>query len=248
MSTDNIIPFRFHAREVRVFPSDDGLSFWAVAKDITDILNIRSAHDALRYVPDHHKGTFKVRTPGGEQDMLCVDEAGMYRLVLRSNKPEAEPFMEWVTAEVLPSIRRHGFYSGEPQYDETGLPLSLGEERKAQRRQMSHLKALLFQADPRLKQIVRYKIAGLNHKEIGKLLDMHRSTVTRLVKEMAAAGLFRFGGQIVPGQSQGKTYPKVGVAPQVVNLPIKPRKPSPQRDARKSAPDDEHGPSGDLFA
>lgn len=131
----------------------------------------------------------------------------------------------------------------EPLFDDAGLPRDRLETAKAQRRQMSQMKALLFRADPRLKQIVRYKVAGLNHAEIGKLLDMHRSTVTRLVKEMAAAGLFRFGGQIVPGQSKGKTYPKVGVAPQVVNLPVKPRK-----NTLPPAQPDANDPSGDLFA
>lgn len=42
--------------------------------------------------------------------MKAVDEPGLYRLVLRSDKPQAEPFMEWVTADVLPTIRRTGAY------------------------------------------------------------------------------------------------------------------------------------------
>lgn len=234
--SSNIIPFSFHTKEVRVIPTDDGLSFWAVAKDITDILNIRSAHDAMRYIPEHHKGTFKVRTPGGEQDALCVDEPGMYRLVLRSNKPEAEPFMEWITAKVLPSIRRHGFYA-DPVFDAGGSPMNLAEERKAQRRQMSELKALLFKADPRIKQIVRYKVAKLNHTEIGKLLGMNRNTVTRLVNQMAAAGLFRFSAQLVPGQSSLKSYPKAKVAPQVVNLPTKPKAKPKAAEKKEAAPD-----------
>ncbi len=103
--------FQFHTHAVRVFPTDDGLSFVAVAKDVADILGYQTAKDFLRQVPESHKGRQRVPTPSGTQDMLVVDEAGLYRGVLRSNKPEAEPFMEWVTAEVLPSIRRTGAYA-----------------------------------------------------------------------------------------------------------------------------------------
>lgn len=103
--------FKFHSHAVRVLPSDDGMGFWVVAKDVTDALGYGRARNALRPIPDHHKGARLVSTPGGDQQMLCVDEAGLYRLVLRSEKPEAEPFMEWITAEVLPSIRRTGGYA-----------------------------------------------------------------------------------------------------------------------------------------
>ena len=49
-------------------------------------------------------------TPGGEQEMTVVNESGLYNVILRSDKPEAKPFRKWVTAEVLPSIRKTGGY------------------------------------------------------------------------------------------------------------------------------------------
>ncbi len=103
--------FDFNGHALRIFPTDDGQSFYAVAKDATDILGYQSAKDGLRSVPDKHKGRRSVPTLGGTQEMLCVDESGLYRLILRSDKPEAEPFMEWVTSEVLPSIRKTGQYN-----------------------------------------------------------------------------------------------------------------------------------------
>jgi prophage antirepressor-like protein len=109
MSTQ-LTPFEFQGHEVRILPHEDGVSFWAVAKDVTDILGYAEAKDGLRRVPEKHKGRRSVPTPGGNQEMLCVDEAGLYRLILRSDKPEAEPFMEWVTSEVLPAIRLTGRY------------------------------------------------------------------------------------------------------------------------------------------
>ena len=51
-----------------------------------------------------------IYTPGGNQEMTIVSEAGLYSLILRSRKPEAKAFKRWVTHEVLPSIRKTGAY------------------------------------------------------------------------------------------------------------------------------------------
>ena len=75
--------FQFHNHPIRIFPHENGVSFWAVAKDVADILGYTSAKDFTRQVPDSHKGRQKVPTPSGDQYMLCVDEAGLYRAVLR---------------------------------------------------------------------------------------------------------------------------------------------------------------------
>ena len=44
---------------------------------------------------------------------LFINEGGLYKIIMKSNKPEAEPFKDWVYEEVLPCIRKHGFYSKE---------------------------------------------------------------------------------------------------------------------------------------
>nr|WP_278617479.1 BRO family protein [Planktothrix agardhii] len=53
-------------------------------------------------------------TPGGEQEMLCVNESGLYSLILGSRKKQAKVFKRWVTGEVLPSIRQTGSYNLKP--------------------------------------------------------------------------------------------------------------------------------------
>lgn len=110
--------YLFHDHPIRIIPDPERASFWVVIKDVADLLCYRKASDFARVVPAHHKGAHPVRTlKGGLQLMSCFDEAGLYRAVLRSNKPEAEPFMEWVTAEVLPAIRRTGGYQAMPARD-----------------------------------------------------------------------------------------------------------------------------------
>lgn len=63
-------------------------------------------------VATHAKGTVKRRTltNGGEQEMAFIPESDLYRLIFRSKFPSAERFTDWVTAEVLPSIRKNGGY------------------------------------------------------------------------------------------------------------------------------------------
>ena len=79
-----------------------------VAKDVLSVLALD--HTALRKLDDDERGRDSIPTPGGNQLMVTVSEAGLYILVLSSKKPEAKAFKRWVTHEVLPSIRRDGGY------------------------------------------------------------------------------------------------------------------------------------------
>lgn len=84
---------------------------WLVAADVAAALEYRIAGDMTRNLDDDEKGTQIVRTPGGEQDMLVINESGLFSAILRSRKPEAKRFKKWVTGEVLPSLRKYGSYS-----------------------------------------------------------------------------------------------------------------------------------------
>lgn len=81
-----------------------------VAKDVCRVLEHRDTSKAVSRLDDDEKGTNNVRTPYGDQNMLVINESGLYSLILTSRKPEAKRFKKWVTSEVLPSIRRSGRY------------------------------------------------------------------------------------------------------------------------------------------
>ena len=84
---------------------------WLVGKDVDQALGYTNPRKALAdHVDDEDKGVTKCYTPGGEQEMTVINESGLYALVLSSKLPGAKKFRRWVTAEVLPSIRRHGAY------------------------------------------------------------------------------------------------------------------------------------------
>lgn len=83
---------------------------WFVAKDVCVALGVGNSRQALARLDDDEKGVISTDTPGGEQRVQTVNEAGLYTLVLSSRKPEAHAFKRWVTHEVLPAIRRTGGY------------------------------------------------------------------------------------------------------------------------------------------
>lgn len=87
---------------------DDGMILFC-ASDIATALGYARPKDA---VAAHCKGTVKRRTltNGGGQEMSFIPESDLYRLVFGSKLPTAEKFTDWVTSEVLPSIRKHGAY------------------------------------------------------------------------------------------------------------------------------------------
>ena len=109
MHTAQVIPFRFESREVRTLLIDD--QPWFVASDVALALMYSEAKDMTRNLDDDEKGRQIVPTLGGEQEMLVINESGLYSAILRSRKPEAKRFKKWITAEVLPAIRKHGSYT-----------------------------------------------------------------------------------------------------------------------------------------
>lgn len=85
--------------------------WWAIAKDVAEALDFRDAFNATSKVPDQYKGTAKVSISSDKakapdtRDMTILTEKGVYRLIMRSNKPEALAFQDWVY-DVLKAIRQ----------------------------------------------------------------------------------------------------------------------------------------------
>ena len=95
---------------VRVFNDNDG-KVWFSGSDVATALGYVNSRQALNdHVTDKHKTLNETFTVNGTAITL-IDEAGLYRLVMRSQLPSAEDFQEWVMSEVLPSIRKTGSYS-----------------------------------------------------------------------------------------------------------------------------------------
>lgn len=82
-----------------------------VGKDVAEILGYANPRKAISdHVDEGDKGVTKCDTLGGIQDLTVINESGLYSLILSSKMPNAKKFKHWVTAEVLPSIRKTGGY------------------------------------------------------------------------------------------------------------------------------------------
>lgn len=87
---------------------------WFVGKDIAEALGYgkgKSLNNAVAsHVDDEDKGVTEMMTPGGKQNLIIINESGLYSLILSSKLPNAKKFKRWVTSEVLPAIRKTGHY------------------------------------------------------------------------------------------------------------------------------------------
>lgn len=112
----NLISKAFEGHNIRIITDQQGEP-WFVAKDVSIALGYRDAANMTRNLKEHQQGTQNVSTPGGTQKMAVINEPGLYRAVLKSRIESAERFQDWVTDEVLPSIRKHGGYIAGQEQD-----------------------------------------------------------------------------------------------------------------------------------
>jgi hypothetical protein len=107
---NSISIFNFNQSQVRVEIHNDEPYF--CLSDVTSILHInRRSTDTFRL---NEKGCKKIATltNGGKQELTFINEPNLYRVIFRSNKPEAVKFQDWIFEEVIPQIRKTGSYSG----------------------------------------------------------------------------------------------------------------------------------------
>jgi prophage antirepressor-like protein len=108
--------FQFQNHAIRVIEKPDGPEF--VARDVCDALGISNVSHALSRLTPRQKGIALSDTLGGRQEMVTVTEPGLYRLVIRSDKEEADKFIDWLCHEVIPEIRKTGRYGKQRSLNE----------------------------------------------------------------------------------------------------------------------------------
>lgn len=89
---------------------------WFVAKDVCEVLEHSNHKMAIKALDeDEVSSVYLTDALGRMQDTKVVNESGLYTLIFQSRKPEAKSFRKWVTSEVLPSIRKKGYYGIKKQ-------------------------------------------------------------------------------------------------------------------------------------
>lgn len=110
----------FQGIEVRAVEREG--EFWFIATDVARALEIGNSRQAVARLDEDEKGVISTDTLGGAQEVAIVSESGLYSLILGSRKAEAKVFKRWVTHDLLPTLRRTGFYSlREPVITATGI-------------------------------------------------------------------------------------------------------------------------------
>ncbi len=89
---------------------------WFMGKDVCQVLGLVNHKDALGRLDDDERYGVGITDPiGRQQEATFINESGLYSLIMQSRKPEAKAFKKWITSEVLPSIRKYGFYISPAQ-------------------------------------------------------------------------------------------------------------------------------------
>lgn len=162
--SEALMVLKFKNNEVRTVRIND--EPWWVAKDVCNVLEIKNVSDAVDRLDSDERGIVSNDTPSGTQEMLIVNEQGLYSLILGSKKPEAKEFKRWVTHEVLPSLRKYGSYS-------MSMPKSLPEALE------------LYLAEVKAKEVLR-----IEKESLQKTL-FEQSPIARLYHRMASTeGLY----------------------------------------------------------
>lgn len=194
--------FNYGENPVRTVLKDEEV--WFVAKDVCEVLDISVTQ--TRRLNDKQKGLHSIQTHGGAQQMTIINEAGLYKLIFTSRKPDAEKFTDWVAEEVLPSIRKHGTYMTDDLLEKSiqdpdymiGLLTKLKEE-KEQRRKLEVKTLMLEQqvaeAQPKLtyydKILKSTKLVTIT--QIAKDYGLSGQALNKLLKQEGIQ--YKLGGQ-----------------------------------------------------
>lgn len=155
-----------------------------VGKDITDILGYTNPSKALTdHVDDEDKLNNDSLSSLGQRGGWLINESGLYSLILSSKMPNAKKFKHWVTAEVLPAIRKHGMYAMDEILDNPDLAIAVLTQLKEERERRKELEKTTL--------IQRQQIAELQPKaSYYDLILQNKNTVpiTQIAKDYGMSG------------------------------------------------------------
>lgn len=171
----NLQTWNYESSEVRTIQKN-GEPWWVLA-DVCKVLDLSNPSKVADRLEPDEKANFELGLRGGATN--CINESGLYAVILRSDKPQAKPFRKWVTNEVLPSIRKHGAYMTDQTLERAltspDFLIELATQLKAeqaQRKQLETTVAVQNQQIAELQPKASYYDVVLNCKDlisIGKI-------------------------------------------------------------------------------
>lgn len=205
-----VIPFSFDKQQVRTLLIEE--QPWFVANDVSVALLYSEASAMTRQLDDDEKGLSIVQTPGGAQEMLVINESGLYSAILRSRKAEAKRFKKWVTSEVLPAIRKHGRYEDRQAKMPTLIDELIGMS------ELSVIKGLIRDKSKSLPSSLRHSFVLTMHNRLHTRFNVPR---TELIPagQFEAACTFIAAYRVLEGEFIEKEQPQLQL-PLSIHYPI----------------------------
>lgn len=133
---NDITIFNHLGNDIRVITDEQGEPLF-ILKDVCDALDLKNVSRVADRLDREDLTLSKILDNRGvQQETFLINEAGLYEVIIRSDKPEAKAFRRWVTSEVLPSIRKHGLYATPDAVEKapSPTPTSLSRSQPASRR------------------------------------------------------------------------------------------------------------------
>jgi prophage antirepressor-like protein len=146
--------FNYNGNEVRTVETN-GETWWAL-KDICGILDIANHKDLPKRLEEDEVGRFEFPHPQNVDksiELVCVNESGLYNVILRSDKPQAKPFRKWVTSEVLPSIRKNGMYATDELIANPDLAIAAFTALKEEREKRAALETTIAVQEQQISEL-----------------------------------------------------------------------------------------------
>ena len=114
-----------------------------VGKDVADILGYQNgSRDINRHVDEDDRNKVMIFDGNQDKETIIINESGLYSLILSSKMPNAKKFKHWVTAEVLPAIRKHGMYAIDEILENPDLAIAALTQLKEERERRKQLECL----------------------------------------------------------------------------------------------------------
>lgn len=138
--------------------------------DVCRVLDLQVTPTKNRLKPDGVSLIKVIDSLGREQEATFITEQNLYKVIMRSDKPQAEPFQDWVCGEVLPSIRKTGSYSAGQQLSPSELILKLAQINVENERKMKAIEEKQATIEREIEEIKQRTVT-----------DLHRSTIVAYV-------------------------------------------------------------------
>lgn len=170
---------------------------WFVLADLAKVLGIAAPGRLASRLDEGVRQAHTLQTAGGPQNLTIVSEAGMYEVVIRSDKPQAVAFRRWITSEVLPSIRKTGGYGQVELTREQLLARAVLESQEV----IAEKEATIAELSPKADAYEAFMNADGTYS-VGRVAKMLGRSQNKLFAELRNAGVFIAKGHMHNTQYQ----------------------------------------------